>query len=729
MRIPINTGHPAMFNQLSVSQSTTGEVPHLQSQVKPTKLTFIDKQIARMPMPRRSSPLLLSNQPDADGSFQGSLESGSVSGSKTAKSASELMLQGLHQLGSIGIVNGGAKGPTPAAMDLLELNFGRSVAIACEDSPPNLLNDFPAEVTNVVATNQVGAVAAADTMFMLECSTLKTIENAKYIKPKGRVVVAGGELHQVAEQVAVLKQLRPDVELFGHAASDFALYAPTSVADPVQASLSTVAMLNGQEVTMVRPLCSEDAAWISEHVGCAVKSGTAIAAPFLIDGQLDRTMSQALLLSPSNGFRDAIEQLASLQSEPSPVVAAAVQAASKECSDIDSIHRAHHVPGGAFDAAKVGRQVTLLGPTVVYGANGSIGSALLKCLAQTGIPLCGVMRKPDRKFLRGFDAPQFNLVIADKVDSAFAARTAFITASTGWSKDAAGNIIFDRSRLLSANINILTPIFMQLPADVPLVMVISNPCSEMTYLGWLVRPDLSRNLFAHAGTDVTRQMNRVKDPRDTSKYGTAGPHSPLQVNWEMQKNRARNTAAKTLASIADSASSSAKPGTEKNAQPTGRIDPRIPMLGQMHQSRSRDKNSVTVPTAAASIFEAINIASGAPQSYARPLTLQEAEKLSTLMQRYGQKITVSEGIAPTLPRNAQCEIRWDMLTDAIEGVPNFPQKLFVALQAMEEGRFGLLNALVNKINTGRLDAEKINSQWIIEHRGLELADAIHAANK
>ncbi len=726
MRSPTHAGFPAMFNQFTVPQAAVGETSHHHPQVAST---FSNTPIARMPSPRRSSLLLSRGQSPFDESQCIPTGSGGTASSNVPTTLTDTPLQGLEQLGSIAIVNGGATGPTPTAMDLLALGVGRSMSIACDDTPPNLLNDFPATVTNVVATRQVGAVAAADTMFLLECSTLKTIENAKYIKPQGRVVIAGGELHRVAEQVAVLKQLRPDADIFGHAASEFALYAPSSVADPVQASYQTAAMLDGEAVTMVRPLRGEDAAWISEQVGCAIKPGTAIPAPYLKNGRLDRTSCNALLESPHTGLKDAIEQLALPQEAPSNAISAALKTARKECRKFTSVQRARRAPGIAIDAAKVDRQVATLGPTVVYGASGSIGSALLKWLAKSGIPLCGVMRKPDRKFLRGFDSPRFDLVIDDKVPDSFAARTAFITASTGWSKDAAGNIIFDRGRLLSANVDILTPIFMRLPTDIRQVIVISNPCSEMAYLGWLVRPDLSRNLFAHAGTDVTRQMNRVKDPSDTSRYGTAGPHSPMQVNWEMKKNRRGSAAVKTNTFSSDAVQNTAEVGAAETTQPSGHIDARIPLLGQMHQSRSRDKNSVTVPTAAASIFEAINIATHAPQSYARPLTSHEAEQMTTLMQQYGQKIIVSEGISPTLPRDAQCEIRWDMLSEALDGVPDFSPKLFAALQAMEEGRSGLLNALVKKINESRTDNEKIDNHWIIEHRGPVLANAIIAADK
>ena len=232
--------------------------------------------------------------------------------------------------------------------------------------------------------------------------------------------------------------------------------------------------------------------------------------------------------------------------------------------------------------------------------------------------------------------------------------------------------------------------------------------------------DLSHSIFAHAGTDVTRQMNRVKDPLDASSYGTAGPHSPLQVNWEMKERGTRKLPAHLQKFAAEFDASSAR---------TGRIDNRIPVLGQMHQSRSRDQNSVTAPTAAAGIFEAISIATHAPQSIARPLTMDEATRLSAVLQQYGQEISVSEGIAPTIPRDANCAIRWDMLSEALDVIPAFPEKLGAAVQAMEEGRSDLLNVLADKINKGRADNNKVDNDWIITHRGVVLADAISDAQR
>ena len=540
------------------------------------------------------------------------------------------------------------------------------------------------------------------------------------------MVITGGELHQVAEQVTVMQQLRPDVDIYGHAASEFALYAPGSAANPVQASYALAAILDGQSVFMVRSLQGKDADWLGHRTGFSVIPGTAIPAPFFKDGSVDRTALEFWLKSPKSGVKEAVEQLALLRRARPAALTAAITQAKSDVGDIEKQRRARRVPGSALPSLPGPARLAALGPTVVYGANGNIGSTLLKSLATTGQPLCGIMRKPDTTFLGGFDSPRFDLIVSSQVPDSFATKTAFITASTGWPKDAAGNIIFDRSLLLAANINILAPIYQSLQKDLPLVIVISNPCSEMTYLGWLLRPDLARNLLSHAGTDVTRQMNRVNNPNDTSSYGTAGPHSPMQVNWEMRKSRIpRRPSPAPIGATDDSASSTAA----ESAPRIGRIDPRIPVLGQLHQSRSQDKNSVTVPTAVAALFEAVNFIQRVPQSYERPLTADEAAQLSGLLNRFGKPIRISEGIAPALPRDANGDVRWPMLFEALNRVPFFPQKLGAAMQVMEEDRTALLQSLVKKINHRRPARDCIDIDWILAHRGPELAESMASARQ
>ena len=715
----------AAFNQVTHIPTSNGAHVSRVANVAPVAQPVSLLPTVVRPVRRPRNLLLAKSSVDDAGDKHISREA-DLSGDTSVSARTGPFFQRLARLGSIGIVNGGAEGPTPTAMDLLALETGRDVAIACKDIPPNLLYDFPATLTNVVATTQVGTLGAVDTMFMLQCSTEKIMQEAKFIRPEGRVLIAGGELHQVAEQVTVMQQLRPDVDIYGHAGSEFALYAPTATANPVQASYALAAILDGQSVFIVRPLLGEDAEWLSRRTGFSITPGTAIPAPFFKDGRVDRTALAFWLTSPNSGVKEVVEQLAALRQARPAALTEAITQAKSDAGDIEKQPRARRVPGLVLPPVPGPARLAALGPTVVYGANGNIGSFLLKSLATAGQPLCGIMRKPDTTFLRGFDSPRFDLTVSSQVPDEFAAKTAFITASTGWPKDAAGNIIFDRSLLLAANINILAPIYQSLQKDLPLVIVISNPCSEMTYLGWLLRPDLARNLLSHAGTDVTRQMNRVHQPDDSSSYGTAGPHSPMQVNWEMLKRRIPRGS--SSAPIAESdAFATSKPS--ESTPYVGRIDPRIPVLGQKHQSRSQDKNSVTAPTAAAALFEAVNFIQQVPQSYARPLTADEAAQLSELLNRYGEPMMISEGIAPALPRDANGDVRWNMLLEALDRVPFFPQKLGAAMQAMEADRAVLLQSLMTKINHRRPAQDCIDIDWILANRGPVLAESIAAANR
>ena len=74
---------------------------------------------------------------------------------------------------------------------------------------------------------------------------------------------------------------------------------------------------------------------------------------------------------------------------------------------------------------------------------------------------------------------------------------------------------------------------------------------------------------------------------------------------------------------------------------------------------------------------------------------------------------MSEGIAPTLPRDSQRQIRWDMLRRA-GGIPEFPDRMHTALQEMETGRMQILEALVRRANARQPQAGTVNVQWVLE---------------
>ena len=172
MRIINPAGVLAAFNQITSSPTSFG----VHSSVT-TGITPIARPASFLPtvirLSRRHSNLLLAKGSIDDAAEERGVSAAEFSADTSASGRAGPFFQRLARLGSIGIVNGGAEGPTPTAMDLLALETGRDVAIACDEIPPNLLYDFPANLTNVVATTQVGTLGAVDTMFMLQCSTEK----------------------------------------------------------------------------------------------------------------------------------------------------------------------------------------------------------------------------------------------------------------------------------------------------------------------------------------------------------------------------------------------------------------------------------------------------------------------------------------------------------------------------------------------------------------------------
>jgi hypothetical protein len=603
----------------------------------------------------------------------------------------------LDALGNIGCINEPAEKVTRETMNLLALYTGSNVAFATQEAPPNIFADFPKEITNIVHTRSTGALGACDTVIFPDCSEAKIISDAPQLKSGGRVIVSERDFDSVIEKLALLHAIRPDLELYGHAPDrgddDSASLPPA----PVAASYAVANIQAGERAFVVRPLTERDAAWLTEFFGVAIEAGAAIAANFNKEGTIDRAEFEDMFTAEPVVMRDQIAQAAALNQRMVRDMFGVIDIARFATAAKDQTGRTARVPGKLVDRQTDREQIQTLGPTVVYGASGNIGKSMSKALIANGVPLCGIVRKPNPEVLSEFaKLAESDAIVSSTVPETFVPSTAFLTASAGWPKDADGKIIFDRSRLLGDNVKILAPIFKTLSPQTERAVVISNPCSEMTYLGWLLRPDLADKIFAHAGTDVTRQRNRAPFPDDAF---TVGPHSPAQVN--VKRNR--------------------KGGVE--------IDPRISSLGQLHQERSRDGNSVTVPTATAAIWEAISIATNTPHSLALPVTADEAGKLTAFMTQCGQPIDVSEGIAITLPRDQQHQIRWSMLTEAAEAIPEFSEKCKNAIGAMEDGRSALLQAVVDTINSARPTAEAVDQQWVLDNRGAVLSDALEAAQQ
>jgi hypothetical protein len=602
----------------------------------------------------------------------------------------------LDLLGSIGCINEPTEKVTPETMDLLALYTGANVAFSTQEAPPNIFADFPKEITNVVLTRSTGTLGASDTVIFPDCSDKKIMSDAPFLKKNGRVIISAGDIDSALKKTALLHAIRPDLELYGHATNQAVDNAMPTPATPVAASYAVADILVGERAVVVRPLGDSDAKWLSRLSGVTINQGTVILAGFNRAGTIDRVEFETMFRAGPSGLRDQLTQAVALNQRWIRDMASPIDDARLASAIKDQLGRPARVPGVLVNRQTSREQIMTLGPTVVYGASGNIGNAISKALCANGVQVCGIARQPGSAMFGVFaELTDPKPLASATVPSAFVPDTVFLTSSAGWPKDADGNIVFDRSKLLEVNVKILAPIFTELSSQARII-VISNPCSEMAYLGWLLRPDLADKIFSHSGTDVTRQRNRAPFPEDSF---TVGPHSPAQVN------------------------------VKRTRQGGLEIDRGIARLGQLHQERSSDGNSVTVPTATAAIWEGISIANNKAQSLALPLSAEEARALTAFMVLHQQAIEVSEGIAITLPRDARRRIRWNMLTGAAGQLPGFSEKFRHAISAMEDGRIALLQSVVNTVNSGRPEEAMIDRQWVLDNRGIVLGDALREAGQ
>lgn len=602
----------------------------------------------------------------------------------------------LDRLGSIGCINEPAEKVTPETMDLLALYTGANVAFATREAPPNIFADFPKGITNVVHTRNTGALGASDTVIFPDCSASKITADAPLLKKNGRAIISAASIDSAIKQTALLHAIRRDLELYGHATDPAEDNMSPATATPVAASYAIADMLAGERAVVARPLGDSDANWLSRLSGVTMDRGTVIMANFNKAGTIDRDEFEAMFRADPTRLQEHLAHAVRLNQRMLKYMAGAIDDARLATAVKDQLGRPTRIPGVPVDRQASREQIMTLGPTVVYGASGSIGNAISRALCANGVQVCGIVRKPSSTMFGAFaELSEPKSLVSTTVPSAFVPDTVFLTSSAGWPKDANGNIVFDRSKLLEANVKILAPIFKDLSPQARTV-VISNPCSEMAYLGWLLRPDMADKVFSHSGTDVTRQRNRAPFPEDSF---TVGPHSPAQVN------------------------------VKRNRQGDLELDRRIPTLGQQHQERSSDGNSVTVPTATAAIWEGISIANNKAQSLALPLSVDEARALTAFMAQYEKPIDVSEGIAITLPRDEQRQIRWGMLTEAAEQLPEFSKKFRQAISTMEDDRMALLQSVVDTVNAGRPEETMIDRQWVLDHRGAVLSDALEEAQQ
>ncbi len=557
--------------------------------------------------------------------------------------------------------------PSDAAMALL-WRFGGAcpITMVSQTQPAHLLRYIPHDF----AFQHSGKPVQASAQFLLTPSTLDIRSAARSAPPHGTIIIVGTDDSQTARHLGLLENLRSDLTLFGCTGA-----LPEGTRQMHPATIGTdafdrmVCQRTGGSSFVAGALTRRDAAWLNQTTGGTLKAGDVIFAPFAAHG-LDRS----LFARWRTEMPDQVEQRLNNAIRPDVELLPLALVSPPSVDGQPGLRNLRHA-------------IRKLGPTVVYGATGNIGSAIAEALGGK-IPVTAISRQGCCPRLETLGSPRHTLrqgksLSASQTDED-AVRTVFMTASVPWLRCPRTNrVIFDRAALLEDNLqNVLIPQLREIPAGVKVVQIITNPSSDLTYAAWLLRPDLAGAISAHVGTDIVRQHAHVRFPDRPDTWFTVGPHSPNQVNVDLA---------------------------------AGTIDPKVPLLGRILNDDAGDR-SVIDPTGLSSIVEAARLHTHQAGCYGLPLSAEEAKALTEFMDReMGRPITVSEGIAPTLPRDSQRQIRWDMLRRA-GGIPEFPDRMHTALQEMEAGKMQILEALVRRASARQPQAGTVNVQWVLDNR-------------
>lgn len=544
---------------------------------------------------------------------------------------------------------------------------------------PHLLEYLPGQIVNVRHSVALDPCAPSTSAFMLNTTLDELKENAARFPAKSRVVIAGNDSRSVAQQVAFLSDARADLQVIGHAST---FHDSDNTRGAIDAFRRVGSMLRGETAVVTAVLKARDSAWIGRKTGCRVPHGTAITAPFDARGHLDRNAFAAFLraerANANQSLMGAVKAFNELNLSTMSEGAIARKMHTSRLRRTKPVN-AHHADAG----------ITSLGKVMVFGSSGNVGSALVEVMSgrTTVYAMKRNIAKNPVDSLGSAAHPVFEL--GDKeIPEGMVPDTVFLAASAPRPTDEHGRIIVDRAAMLGANLEqVLIPAIGKLPAGIRLVQVITNPCSDMAFAAWLLRPDLAGKISGHSGTDMVRQQQHVAHPGDPGSYFTFGPHSPGQVNVDI----ARNT-----------------------------IDPDIAVKGNDIARRSGGQPA-TDPTALSSILEAINITNHARSSYALPLTALEAEELTRFLAEVtpqGQHPTaVSEGIAITIPRGSDGAIDWDMLRKASDNIPAFAAKANAAVAELEGGRRSVLDKLLRMVDAKHPELHAhLNHDWILANR-------------
>lgn len=566
----------------------------------------------------------------------------------------------------------------------LAYKFGgaATVSLISSHKSPHLLEYHPRSIVNIEHSYVLTVDMKADSAFFLNTSREELQNNAGKIPKNASVIISNNSMESVAGQVALLNHMRPDLKVYGHAS---ALDDPKNNKGAIEAFRRVGTILGGKTAAIVRPLNKADSRWIKKMTEVDIPTGAAIPALFDSAGKLGR---KAFLehykfrsLDTKQNLEEFIDIYNALNLSDVPL-----SEAPNGHAGVNGMRSAQKIHDRLVEPFSNNQdQLKKLGKVLLLGSTGNVGDGILRALSgrvEIDAPVRDPSRTAAKDHLGNGKHPvrQFSLASYTKED--FAADTAFIAAAVPREKGTT-----DRAGQLKPNLmQVMIPLMAKIPANVRLIQVITNPCADMAYAAWLLRPDLAGKISSHSGTDLVRQQNHVQHPNDPETYFTFGPHSPNQVNVDLDKNFVD-------ASIATKASDI---------------------------NRRSGGQATTDPTSLSSIYEALNIIDVKQSSYALPLTTSEAEELQRFLRESGNEalkhIEVHEGLAPTLPRKNGA-INWGMLQRARDDVPGFLPKAVPAIDELVLGRNTVLDIIAHMVNEKRPDlAERVDHEWVLQNR-------------
>lgn len=570
---------------------------------------------------------------------------------------------------------------------------------------PHLLEYHPRSIINLRHSTKLNEVDKPQSAFLLNTGEDEIKQNASGFPRNAEVIISNNAMQSVIHQVALLGRLRPDLKIYGHAS-----FTPDNKNQKgaIESFRRMGALLNGEKAVVVHVLNEQDRLWIARETGVEMPPGAAIQACFDRHGKLDRKSFLAELNSRRPDPAEVTHALVGTGGTAGPIIPrrdlpnrddfiANLQSfrqmnAMQELCAVTPLQAGAPAAGRMRDAlrrALPSRQdpLRVLGKVLLLGSTGNVGNGILRALSgrvRIDAPVRDTTRVQDASHLGTAKHPVRQLPLtAYGMHGDRGVDTVFIAASAPRDKSRT-----DRAGQLVPNIGgVMIPLLPKIPSSAKLVQIITNPCSDMAFAAWLLRPDLASKIASHSGTDLVRQQEHVTKPHDANTFFTFGPHSPKQVNVDLAAKR---------------------------------IDPSISVKADDINRRSGGQPT-TDPTSLAGIYEAMNILTGEQSSYAFPLTRDEAGRLQRFLRESGmpalQDIEVHEGTAPTLPRKHR-EIHWDLLEKGRQ-VPGFLDNVGPAIEEINLGRLTVLQHIVSEVARKQpkiADGAQLDIEWVLRNR-------------